>query len=146
MSKVDAATKRIGAGPRRTPFQRFCAWTLTVFGVLFTIIGLVPAEAEHEEGARLVLGFGIVLLVCGGVWLWSLRKRDLSSNDDYADKAVLAVAARHGGRATLAQIVHESELTVDEAEITIDRLCRRNVAQPDLLDDGSVIYTFGVLR
>jgi hypothetical protein len=148
MSSLDPTMPRTVAAPRRPTFQRFFAWILAVVGALFVLLSLaVPSdEAEtNKEGEVVVLVFGSVLLAGGALWLWGLRKRDRVQSSDFAERAILAVAARYGGRATIAQITLETPLSSAQAEEAINRLCGRNIAQPEIMDDGTVVYLFGML-
>ena len=143
---------RVSTGPRRRTFQRIAAWLLIIFGGLFVLLMLVaptdPANAttrDNVEGERAATVMGLVMLATGGGWLWATRRRDESGQHMYEEKAILAVAAKYGGRATIAQIALETHLSMDQAEVAINRLCGKNIAQPDLMDDGSVVYQFGML-
>jgi hypothetical protein len=147
MNSVPTPPAQVGGAPRRRTIQRFFAWMLIVIGALFLLLVLVPTEPDpsNPDGAKIVLVFALVMVATGGGWLWATRRRDSQLRGGYEEKAVLAVAARNGGRATVAQIALETQLSMEEAEEAINRLCRRNIAQPDLLDDGTVVYTFGML-
>ncbi|HVK38935.1 MAG TPA: hypothetical protein VNA88_10415 [Candidatus Kapabacteria bacterium] len=147
MSSIDASSAR-SARPQRPIFQRFVAWSLASVGALFALLSLtVPSDptAENQGGETVILVFGLMMLAGGVLWLSSLRRREQARRAEYDERAVLAVAARHGGRATVAQITLETDLSSERAEQVIDRLCGRNIAQPDILDDGTVVYQFGLL-
>jgi hypothetical protein len=132
--------------PRRHTFQRFLAVFLIVFGALFAVlIVATPSDPKNPEGERVVLVMGVMMLVGGAIWRWRIGASDDAQREGFEEKAILGVAARYGGRATLAQIALETQLSMEQAETAINRLCGRNVAQPDLLDDGSVVYLFGML-
>lgn len=145
MSTAEPASSRL-ARPQRPIFQRFVAWSLVSVGALFALLSLtVPSDpaAENKGGETVILVFGLLMLGGGVLWLSSLRRREGVRRDEYEERSVLAVAARHGGRVTVAQITLETDLSSERAERVIDRLCGRNIAQPDVLDDGTVIYQFG---
>ena len=147
MSTLDPTARSIvpPKPPRRRGIQRFFAWTFAIVGAFFMLIALVPLDPENDEGRIVVMIFGAMLLAVGGGWVYVTRRGDGEQRSRYDEKAILAVAARHGGRATIAQITLETDLSMQQAEETLNRLCGRNIAQPDLLDDGSVVYLFGIL-
>jgi hypothetical protein len=88
-------------------------------------------------------GFG----VSGIFWLRYITALEVTRRNLFAEKSVLRAAAQKGGMATIAEITLESPLSSEEAEAAVERLCGRGVAQPDLLDDGTVIYRFsGLLK
>jgi hypothetical protein len=135
------------APPKRRTVQRISAWVLIVVALIFVSAGVTPSDdPESREGQTPALVMGLIMLAAGVGWLIAARRSDASGQLMYEEKAILAVASRYGGRATLAQIALETHLSMEQAEDAINRLCARNVAQPDLLDDGSVVYQFGMLN
>lgn len=148
MNPADLSNICPGAQPRRRSFQRFVAWVMASIGALFMLLSLaVPSDADptKKQGEVVILVFGAVLLVLGAAWLRSLRRRDGATRLEFEERAILIVAARYGGRATIAQITLETPLSSEQAEEVINRMCGRNIAQPDLMDDGTVVYQFGML-
>jgi hypothetical protein len=153
MSLVTPPNPLAGAPPRRRTMQRFLAWVLILFGAFIGLLGIVllftapTAETpDPKEGGIAFLIIALVFIVPGIAWYLRSVKRDRALRDDMSEKAVLAVAARNGGRVTVAQVALETRLTMEEAETALNTLCGKNIAQPDILDDGTVVYTFGILR
>lgn len=151
MNAVDVQT-RATAAPRRRTFQRVASWVLIVMGALFVLLMVAApsdpktSDPKDKEGENAALVLGAIMLVAGLGWLLTARRSDATVQLRYEEKAILAVAARYGGRATIAQIALETQLSMNEAEAAINRLCGKNIAQPDLMDDGSVVYQFGMLN
>lgn len=134
------------APPRRRTFQRLVAWVLIVIGALFVILMIAArSKPDNVSGERAATVMGLVMLAGGLGWLFASRRGDNAGQLLFEEKAILSVAARYGGRATVAQVALETQLSMDQAESAINRLCGKNIAQPDLMDDGSVVYQFAIL-
>lgn len=129
---------------------RIGPWILIIFGMLMLIGGLAPREPAPGENKKADNPLGVfimagLMIAGGGYWWFRAGQRNLGAVIQEQDKQILSVAARHHGRTTVAQIVMETDLSAQEAEEALNRLCQQNVAQPDLLDEGGVVYQFGLL-
>jgi|GEM_PF-2552881 len=123
-------------------------------GCLVLLGGLVAVIAVTiflEPGRFEFLGFlfyGILGLGFSGAgifWYRYVTEQEETRRHMFEEKAILNVAARHGGYATLAQISLATPFTASEAEAAMSRLCRQGYAQPELLEDGTIRYRFGGL-
>lgn len=114
-----------------------------LLGGFIALISFVPTDdPETEKATPAIRTIGLVMFGTGALIIWMTRRREAEQRSAYGEKAVLRVAAMYNGRVTLSQIGVETDLSIDEAERVIEDLCRRNIAQPELLDDGSVEYRF----
>lgn len=90
-----------------------------------------------------VFGIPVVLCGIGSVLLFrSIGQRERSQNVYMHEKIVLKAAAARDGAITIAQITHDTPLSSSEAEEALERLCKQNIAQPELREDGTVEYRF----
>jgi hypothetical protein len=129
-------------------FKRGMGWTLLALGVLFLLLTGMGLMGDRDKAGSVLAVFGlpgIVMSLAGGLWLRRIGGREREEYLHYQEKAVLDVAADNGGFATIAAITLHTPLSADDAEAAISRLCQRNVAQPELMDDGTVAYSFGGL-
>lgn len=127
---------------------RMGAGCLVLVGGLISIIAVTYFFSEHSSGLYGLAFYGLIGLgfgVSGVFWLRYITTLESARRNMFAEKAVLAAAFRHGGTATLAQITLESPLTLNETESAVERLCRRGVARPELMDDGTITYRFSGL-
>ncbi len=123
------------------------AGCLLVLGLMITvgaIAGIARAGGLISPIGSLfmtVIGLGLV-----GAGIFSIRyvkAFERRGRHLFEEKAVLAVAARHGGVVTLPQITLDSALSVAEAEEVLRRLCREGIARMELdVEDGSIRYHF----
>lgn len=142
---------RYGKDPRppgRMVFKRGVARTLLVGGVISLILmGMGLADASEDLG--IIIGVygvpGIVMSLTGLLWLRRIAQREQEGHLRYEEKAVLEVAAANDGFASIAMVTLRTALSVADAEAALSRLCQRGVAQPEIMDDGTVTYRFGGL-
>ena len=136
------------APPEKDFLPRLGAGCLLLLGSLVVVMAVT---LFLEPGRFEVLGFlfyGIVGLGFSGAgifWYRYVSEQELTRRRLFEEKAILNVAARHGGYVTLAQVTLETPFTAMEGEATMARLCRQGFAQPELLEDGTVRYRFGGL-
>lgn len=96
-------------------------------------------------GAAFYAMLGAGFLGAGVYWYRYVVSQERARRRLFQEKAILAVAARHGGRATLALVTLETNCTAADAESAMARLRREGFAVVELLDDGTVCYRFGGL-
>ncbi|HVZ41709.1 MAG TPA: hypothetical protein VHI13_20680 [Candidatus Kapabacteria bacterium] len=137
-------------GAEREPefVPRLGAGCLMLIGILLAAMAFTLNLGDGRLGITgilfyLMIGFGF--LGAGIFWYRYVSRQERGRRQLYLEKAVLGVAARHGGTVTLAQIVLESACSAEEAEATVDRLRRQGYAQTELTMDGVVHYRFGGL-
>lgn len=126
----------------------------TVGGVVCVIIALVafavamPGFAELFSGAAHGGTYGALVFLLGtgsaasyGA-LRALRSRGatpaLPAPD--ATREILALAAREGGRVTVAEVVAKTPLGLEQAREALDELSRRNMASSIVTEDGVELF------
>jgi hypothetical protein len=134
------------APPKRTGI-RVGIGCLTVFS-LFMVVGAVVMLAGESKDRNVGLAFyGILAILAGGgayLWFRSLKNRDRKDWLVYHERIVVQQIASAGGNATLAQIVQGTPLSATQAEEVVESLSSKGLIHLDLLDDGTVLYKFGV--
>jgi hypothetical protein len=135
---------QIQQGHRGGGIMRVGAIGLMILGAPIAILSILGALAEEPRlsiGGLLFLGvLGIILFVSGIIWLRSISAGESMTQSRREEELILNLAARHGGALTIAQVVTESGLTANQAEVILERLTSQRLLQPDLLDDGSIVY------
>lgn len=127
-------------------FARFFAWVLIVFGAFLLLGVFLPSETpETQEATAPMAVFAVVMLAGGTFWLSRIKTARRRAMELREEKTVIGVAAAHDGHVTIAQIALETDLSMESAEAVLARLCSRSVAQPDLEEDGSVVYHIATL-
>ena len=124
--------------------MRIGAIGLMVLGApiaILSILGFMTEERRLSVGGLLFLGvLGVILVVSGIIWLRSISAGESVTQSRREEELILNLASRHGGSLTIAQVVTESGLTANQAEMILERLTSQRLLQPDLLDDGSIAY------
>jgi hypothetical protein len=132
------------APPQTDVLPRIGAGCLVVLGLGMALLAF--GGIVTQDGAlagEIVLGaIGLGFGAAGFFWLRFVTDADRRRREEFEEKAVLSVAATHAGFVTISQIALESALSASEAERVINRLCGRGMAQPELLEDGTVRYRF----
>lgn len=136
------------APPEKDFLPRLGAGCLVLVGGLVTVVAMtLVLKPENSD----LLGFffyailGLGFLAAGIFWYRYVSEQERTRRRLFEEKAILNVAARHGGYATLAQVTLETPFTASEAEGAMSRLCREGFARPEILDDGTIRYRFGGL-
>jgi hypothetical protein len=127
---------RIGAG---------CLVMLGLFMFISAVFALAVPPLEEVAGLIVMATLGAGFGGAGVYWWRFVTGSEVRRRGEFHDKVVLGIAAAHGGQVTIAQVAVESELTAEEAREALERLCRRGLALPDILEDGSIQYRFGGL-
>jgi hypothetical protein len=132
----------------REVLPRMGAGCLVLLGVTIIVIAGASVFTPGEIGVPGFIIYGLIgsgFGVSGIIWLRYIATLEEARRILFAEKAVLRVAARNGGIGTVAEITLQSPLTTDEVQAAVERLCGRGVAQPELMEDGTVVYRFGGL-
>ena len=87
----------------------------------------------------LVFFSGTTLL---GGWIARRMLTRPRRSDFEIEQAVLALAAAHGGRLTLAEVSTGCRLRVVEARAALQRLCGLGVADLQMTSEGAEVYAF----
>jgi hypothetical protein len=144
-SEVDFARMR---QPDLLP--RMGAGCLVLLGATIVVIAVTSlfAPASLSLPGFVVYGLiGLGFAMSGIFWIRYISALEETRRLLFAEKEVLRAAERHTGRLTVALITLHTPLSSEEAEHVLDRLCRRGVAYPDVLDDGTIEYRFrGLIR
>jgi hypothetical protein len=129
---------------------RMGAGCLVFLGGLIVVIAATSIVSPSHLDLPGFIFYGLVgfgFSVSGIFWLRYITALEQTRRTMFAEKAVLRLAARNDGTATIAHITLHTPLSSDEAEAALERLCTRGVAQPELQEDGSVHYRFrGLLK
>lgn len=136
------------APPEKDFLPRLGAGCLVLVGglVIVVALALVPKPGNFDILGFLFYGIlGAGFVAAGIFWYRYVSQQEGTRRRLFEEKAILTVAARHGGYATLAQVALETPFTAAEAEGAMARLCREGFARPEVLDDGTIRYRFGGL-
>jgi hypothetical protein len=68
-----------------------------------------------------------------------------ATGTEVAEKRVLALAAKLGGRTTVAEAAARCGLTIDESREVLERLVSQSVAELLVADDGTMVYAISGL-
>jgi hypothetical protein len=68
-----------------------------------------------------------------------------ATNTEIAERRVLALAAKLGGRTTVAEAAARCGLTVAESREVLERLVSQSVAELLVADDGTMVYAISGL-
>jgi hypothetical protein len=133
--------------PQAEVLPKIGAGCLILLGLFIGLSAVFAVLAGGEEVAGLVVMtmLGFIFIASGVFWWRFVTGSEVRRRAEFQDKTVLAVAARHGGCTTVAQIALESDMSTEDARIAVERLCIRGIAQPDVRDDGNIEYRFGGL-
>src|ERR1041384_3907048 len=137
-----------GRGPEKDFIPRFGAGCLVLLGLVVAAMAVTLfAGADHVTlfGGIFYGTTSAGLLVAGIFWYRYISSQERWRQALFQEKALLSLAAKHGGYLTLAQVTLEAPYTAAESETVMARLVRQGFAQPELLDDGTVRYRFGGL-
>jgi hypothetical protein len=73
------------------------------------------------------------------------RAAPLATGTEVAEKRVLALAAKLGGRTTVAEAAARCSLTIEESREVLERLVSQSVAELLVADDGTMVYAISGL-
>jgi Co/Zn/Cd efflux system component len=140
--------ERAGAyRPAGSSTARLGAILLVVLGLLFlvgAILGMLPSEPIIAAGGLLFLGvLGLILGGAGIYWLRSLSQRDVADQGAREEEMVARLIARNGGTVTIPQLAEGLNIRTPDAEALAERLMNQRILQPELLDDGTLVYKKG---
>ncbi len=119
---------------------------VAAFCVLCVAIGIGDIfDGNNEDlgatiGATLLFAFG---MAGGGALFWTNYRRGQDgrlSRQGQRDQQVLAIAAGGDGCLTVAEVSLKMGLTLEESKEALSRLVRAGVAEPELRDDGELVY------
>lgn len=119
------------------------------------MLGVFFIGAGLDAFATYGLGTTLILLTMGVLPVWvalqliaSARQeqaRQASQAVEDAERVILRVASRHGGRVTPALAVAEGRhLTVARAREVLEELAAEGLCTPEADDDGNLYYQFSV--
>ncbi len=136
------------APPEKDFLPRLGAGCLMLVGALVVLVGmaLIPKPGNVDLlGVLFYCLLGTGFIAAGIFWYRYVSQQEGTRRRLFEEKSILTVAARHGGYATLAQVMLDTPFTAAEAEGAMARLCREGFARPEVLDDGTIRYRFGGL-
>jgi hypothetical protein len=130
--------------PKGNIAARLGAMILVIVGAIFlivSILGFLPDEPRITLAGLLFLGIlGLLLGGAGVLWLRSLAGREAVEQTQLEEKAVMNLVASNGGAVTVAQLAQGMQLTATEAESLAERMMGARLLEPELRDDGTVVY------
>lgn len=117
---------------------------------LFMLVGFLRADVDASAPATLIaVLIGVGLPAAGGVALIArpgarrrLEQRREELRRQTLEAEVLRLAARHGGRLTVVEVVTELAVDADGAKQVLDALMVRGLAEIEVTDSGMLVYTF----
>lgn len=127
----------------------------TLFGMLGVLVALFSLFLVVTSVSELVSGggttetsvlIGLLVFFSGtsllGAWFARKMLRKPGRSAFEIEQAVLALAAAHGGRLTLAEVSTGCRLSVADARDALQRLCGQGVADLHMTDAGVEVYAF----
>ncbi len=113
---------------------------------------LAGGAAEHSLGIQI---FALLVSVgipgAGGVLLLRQHHRralpeappaPLRLPRERWSSELVKLAARKGGRLTVVEVVTETSLDHDDAQVAFDELCTAGLAEPEVTESGLIVYAF----
>jgi uncharacterized protein YneF (UPF0154 family) len=137
----------------------------TFFGVLGVIIALfssffvatalveIAGGGDGKTPVSVLVGIAVFFggtLLAGGylarrMFRRAVRAAPPATDTEVAEKRVLALAAKLGGRTTVAEAAARCGLTVAESREVLERLVSQSVAELLVADDGTMVYAISGL-
>lgn len=126
--------------------------SVAAFSMLCVVIGIGDVfDGNNEDlgatiGATLLFAFG---LAGGGALFWVNYRRgkdEKPSRQGQLDQQVLTIAASGDGCLTVAEVSLKMGLSLEQSKETLSRLTRAGVAEPELRDDGELVYRVRGIR
>lgn len=116
----------------------------------FMLLGFLNANAMPAVPAAIAFVVAVLLPAAGGVTLIARKRGKLGSRAARRDQLrrqtveaeLLRLAAAHGGRLTVVEVVSELALSSDDAKAALDSLTMQEIADMAVTDSGTIVYTF----
>ena len=124
---------------------------LLILTSLFMVTGFLRADVDPSAPATFVaMLIAVVLPAAGGVALlarhFGAGKRLAARRDilrrQTMDAEILRLAAEHGGKLTVVDVVTAMALTPPMAKDALDALMRADMADMEVTDSGVLVYRF----
>lgn len=114
------------------------------------LLGFLNAGSMAAVPAAIAFVIAVVLPAAGGVALiarergktGSLATRRDQLRRQTVESELLRLAAAHGGRLTVVDVVTELALSADDAQAALDSLTMQEIADLAVTDSGTIVYTF----
>ena len=139
---------------KASPFKKLFAMILYWWGLIITILGFLgiiinaagnAPETEKPDLFQGILGvliFGTLPLIVGIIMKKNLKNKSVKDAYNRLERNVLEAAKKHKGTLTLADASFELNTNMDRTRELMDIFVRKNIAEPDIDEDGKVIYIF----
>ena len=116
----------------------------------FMLLGFLNADAMPAVPAAIAFVVAVLLPAAGGITLIARERGKLGSRSARRDQLrrqtveaeLLRLAAAHGGRLTVVEVVSELALSSDDAKAALDSLTMQEIADMAVTDSGTIVYTF----
>lgn len=138
---------------KRAPKNKKLAKVLSIFGgipilgfsSLCTLGALLDLlnHASPDSAVLLVMGTIVSLMSVVAIWM-SFRQSTAPQLllDQEVERALLNIAYQHRGMLTAAQLALLTDLSIEESDVALRELQRRQVADLQLMPDGTTFYAF----
>ena len=108
-------------------------------------LGIAMNLGEGFGAAAYLLAFALCAVLPVGLGVALLRgngqRRRLTTRAEHAATAeLLRLAEQRGGSLTVAEVMAELDLSKDEAEGGLERLCRQGLAEYRVSHEGVMVY------
>lgn len=139
---------------KASPFKKVFALILYWWGLIITILGFLgiivnfAGDAPDTEKPDLfqgilgVLVFGTLPLIVGIIMKKNLKNKSIKDAYIRLERNVLEAAKKHKGRLTLSDASFELNTSMERTRELMDIFVKKNIAEPDIDEDGKVIYIF----
>jgi hypothetical protein len=128
------------------------AWAVLLGGIAFGgLVGVVVALVAAALSISAWVGFGIGVALGGLAALTALlllsasrrlQARGVEAKDSATEQAILAMAASRKGVLTTAEVAHNLQLPLRDADRLLSSMGERGRAQLEVNSDGLLQYTF----
>lgn len=127
---------------------------LPIFGFIAALFSLLfcwmaiydllnPGNTDTEPGVliglliffSITLGAGIFMMLKGS-WRYKRRKYEK------IEREILSLIAQKGGRITPEEIALNSQMSVEDAKVHLDRMCENGSGELQVTESGRLVYVF----
>ncbi len=116
-----------------------------LFSLFFVVVAINDIVKGVEDKGNVMWGLLVffALTCAGGFYLTHiLRRKRKRKGAEETERKVLNVIASKGGRVTPIEVASKTDLSVDECQKLLDKLCEKGMGQLQVTDQGSLVYTF----
>ena len=135
---------------------RLVSGIVLVCAAAFMTLGFALSDNRHDSAVVLILATGLTIVLPGVVGVRLLRpfvgrQPDLAVAHPLAgipplepapslEATLVRLAERLGGRLTVIEVVRETGMGADASESALSKLVEEGLAEPEVTDDGLMVY------